>query len=87
MISRIGIKQANWILRNCEIKKIWILRNKKKSGFREINIFDNIYKIWILRKILRKWTAPRENQTTNYTCKIVFSTWRQNRCVVWSDEH
>ena len=52
-------KTANWILRNMNFAK---LRNKKKSrfyeikklkksGFCEINIFDNIYIIWILRKI------------------------------------
>ena len=61
-----------WILRNCEI---WILRNKKKSGFYEIkksgfceiNIFYNIYKIWILRNEKKNiWILRNEPIAATY---------------------
>ena len=65
--------------------EIWILRNKKKSGFYEIkksgfceiNIFYNIYKIWILRneKKISGFCEMNQLQPHTVCCRSVKKIW------------
>ena len=65
-------------------KKIWILRNKKNLDFAKSTFLTTFIKSGFCERCYWSGLFPAKIKRR---IKIVFSNWRQNRCMVWSDEH